>query len=142
MIVGWRIFWWLGVALLVVSPARSQPLAYSEPEIKAALMRVIEDQLVAFRNDDWEAAYQLASESFRRRMPFERFSRIIQQSYPIIWKNTRVDFGLPTDNSRLARVPLRVHAELVSASFDYLLAFERGRWLITGVLPSGESAPF
>lgn len=64
------------------------------PDEKAAIERVIRDQLAAFARDDGPAAYALAAPSLRRLFPtVEIFMRMVERGYPPVWRARRAVFG-------------------------------------------------
>lgn len=57
------------------------------PDDRAAIERVIRDQLAAFARDDGPAAYALAAPSLRRLFPtVEIFMRMVERAYPPVWR--------------------------------------------------------
>jgi hypothetical protein len=58
-----------------------------DPDEKAAIERVIRDQLAAFARNDGAAAYALAAPSLRRLFSsVEIFMRMVERAYPPLWR--------------------------------------------------------
>lgn len=107
----------------------------SKPAVKAEIVAAIEGQLAAFRAGEAGKAYAYASVNLQLQMPVRSFARLVRESYPEIWANTRVEFGLVRDNGRLATLAARVFAkDGTSAVYDYVMAKEEDVWRIAGVL--------
>lgn len=114
----------------------------SKPAVRHQIVATVELQLAALRQDDWKRAYSFASTGFRHRIPQDVFVALIMRSYPIVWKNTRGDVGLPRDDGKMARVPVRVFGkEGASADYEYWLVKEAAGWRITGVVPKLPAGP-
>ncbi|MEO7415005.1 MAG: DUF4864 domain-containing protein [Opitutaceae bacterium] len=115
-------------------------LPISKPAVSEQITGVIAAQLAAFRAGEVEKAYSYAAEPLRLQTPAPAFARIVQQSYPEIWRNTRADFGLVRDDGKRATLVVRVFAEGADAAYDYVLFKEAAGWRIGGVLRHEPSA--
>jgi len=129
----------LGILLCLAAPtARAAAVSdrhVSAPAVRAQAIALVRRQLAAFRADDWPQAYGLAAEVFRARMSLRQFVTLITRNYPVVWKNTRADFGLPQDNGVRAVVPVRVFAaDGRSEAYEYLLVREPAGWAIIGLV--------
>ncbi|MDB6126402.1 MAG: hypothetical protein JWM35_298, partial [Verrucomicrobia bacterium] len=82
-----------------------------------------------------EKAYRFSARSFQNVIPPDAFTRMITQNYAVVWKNTRAEFGLPTDNGHLAILPVRVFGNGRSEAYNWLLVKDGDAWRITGVTP-------
>lgn len=124
-----------------VSSARAQdpeqaPLHLSKPPVRTEIVKAVRTQLEAFQAGDWEAAYACAARSFQAAMPLRQFVTMIGTHYVTIWKNTRAEFGIPSDNGAIAVVPVRVFGPGdKSEAYNWLLVQEGGGWKVTGVVP-------
>ena len=58
----------------------------------------------------------------------------MQNNYPEIWANTRVEFGLVRDDGTQATVLVHVFSKASDVSYDYGLFKERAGWRIGRVL--------
>jgi ABC-type transporter MlaC component len=130
---------WL-VGLVSAAAAELRP---SSREVSAAVVAVIEAQLAALREGDVGKAYTYASGPLRRQTPLPVFARMLQQTYPEIWRNQRATFALVYDDGDRATVAVRVVAARSAAAFDYTLVREREQWRVYSVLrrlvqPKGE----
>ncbi|MDB6092450.1 MAG: hypothetical protein JWM32_12 [Verrucomicrobia bacterium] len=103
--------------------------------VRGQLVAVVSAQLAAFRAGDWEKAYTLAAPSFQGVVSRQAFATLIMRNYPIVWKNTRAEFGVPSDNGRVGIVPVRIFGEGGSEAYTWLLVKETGGWRVTGVVP-------
>ena len=84
---------WLGALLLAPLLAWGQPYL-SGPEA-AALREVIEAQLDAFKRDDAQRAFSLASPRIREQFgTADNFMRMVQASYPVVYRPHSVKFEM------------------------------------------------
>lgn len=108
----------------------------------AAIDAVIAAQLDAFADDDWEAAFALASVEFRAGTDPDAFAALIEDSFPVI-----VDDAEHRSVACLVRRPgaAEVRVEVTAADGEradlvYLLVDEDG-WAIAGAVPLEASTP-
>lgn len=108
-------------------------LKASRREVRRDVIAVIDAQLAAFRSGDPAEAYRYAAANLRAQTPPRTFAAIVRENYPIIWANTRADYGIVRDDGTHAAVLVHVHSQGGSASYDYVLIRERGGWRIGSV---------
>jgi hypothetical protein len=132
-----RLWLIVGLAMAASAGVAAEPshYRYSQPAVRQELIAVITEQLEAIRSEAWDEAFALATTPFRRQSSREAFAGMIRRNYPIIWRNTRAEFGLPQDDGRGARVTVQVWSQDGRMTYQYLLLREEGGWRIAGVLP-------
>jgi hypothetical protein len=114
--------------------AAAGELRASKPEVKNAVVAVIEAQLAAFRAGDVTKAYSYAATQLRAQTPLRSFVAIVQANYPEIWSNARAEAGIVRDDGERATVLVHIFAKEGDAPFDYVLLKERNGWRIGSVL--------
>jgi len=122
-------------------------LGGAEPELRPSaarerqeVRRVVEAQLVAWREEDFPRAYALAASALRAQFSLPAFIAMVRKGYPEIAFNTRAEMGPVVDNGTAARISVRVFGrEGQAANVRYLLIREDGAWRISGVV--GETRP-
>jgi hypothetical protein len=124
-----------GVPAIRAEEAGGDRLPLSKPPVREQLVAVVTAQLAAFRAEDWEKAYAAAAGPFQAVMAPAEFVSLITRKYPVVWKNTRAEFGLPSDDGRVAVVPVRVFGHGTSEAYNWLLVKEGKDWKVTGVVP-------
>jgi|GEM_PF-1274732 len=133
--------WLVALMLLTgVAPVRAQEtggdrLRLSKPSVREQLVAAVTAQLAAFRAENWEKAYAAAAAPFQTVVSPARFVSLITRKYPVVWKNTRAEFALPSDNGQVAVVPVRVFGAGTSEAYNWLLVKEGKDWKVTGVVP-------
>lgn len=126
---------WLALGLGAGSHIRAEgSLRASRPEVKKAVLDVINGQLAALRAGDVAKAHGFASSTLRAQTPLRAFVAIVQANYPELWANERAEYGIVRDDGTRARVLVQVFVEGGHATFDYVLVRERGVWRIGSVL--------
>ncbi|MBI5769833.1 MAG: DUF4864 domain-containing protein [Verrucomicrobia bacterium] len=123
-----------GFAGALVRGAADEGLRASKPEVRKAVIAVIEAQLAAFRGGDFNKAYSFAAAELRAQKPIQLFMSIVRSSYPEIWTNRRAECGVVRDNGTLARLLVTVSGQDGEATYDYTLVRERAGWRIRDVL--------
>lgn len=106
----------------------------SKAGVRKDVVAVVEAQLAAFRDEDPNQAYALASATMRAQMPLRTFTAIVRTNYPEIWANTRAEYGLVRDDGTRATLVAHVYSERGYAAFDYVLLKERNGWRIGSVV--------
>lgn len=98
------------------------------PEIATVTQNVIEDQLAAFGNEDFELARSFSSRIFRSNVTTDAFDRTIRADYAFLLSNPIPDYQecLLTDNSRVGMTVSFENAPSVL----YQLVNEDGGWRI------------
>jgi hypothetical protein len=126
--------WLVVLALAGAGVVRGAELRASKPEVRQAVVAVIEEQLTAFRAGDVRKAHGLASKELQRQKPTAVFARIVQASYPEVWASTRAEFGIVRDDGREAAVVVHVYSKAGDAAYAYALVKEGAAWRIHGVV--------
>jgi len=125
----------LGALLLAFAPQLAPAQDAVPPEDARAVRAVIEAQLDAFRRDDAERAFSLATPGIRATFGDpETFMHMVRSSYAVVYRPSSVAF----------EAPLLVHGELVQPvrltdvagrAWLALYPMQRqpdGRWLTNG----------
>lgn len=103
---------------------------------------VIQSQIDAFQSGDVAAAFDYASPGIQGMFGSpERFGRMVEQGYPMVWRPSDVEFldSRPLGDGVIQKVLMR-DAEGVPWVLDYQMIEGPEGWLINGVqiLTSGE----
>jgi hypothetical protein len=123
------------LALLVVLAVGAAWGQGTEAESRAAMARVVLEQLAAFRRGDWAGAYGFASAGIQARFDPEAFRGMVTAGYAPIARSVQGTVrgsGLPLPGR--GWVELRVegaNGETIDALYD--LVDEQGQWRINGV---------
>lgn len=118
----------------LVTPAGIQPLQRSSVAVRQQVIGVLEAQLTAFRDGDYERAYSFAASSLQQQFTVAAFERMVKEGYPIIAYWRAVSFGEVQDNGREAVVQISVQGRgRRTRFFRYLLIREASAWRISGV---------
>lgn len=120
---------------LAASLALGAPASDAEPADAAAIQAVILDQLEAFQADEMDRAFAHASPGIQSifRTP-ERFRRLVQQGYPMIWRPERFDVGnLEPAGDALIQTMVFVDRSGQVFEADYRMELVDGTWRIAGV---------
>ncbi len=126
-------------ALTTAGQAEVRP---STPEVKADLQRVIEQQLAAFRANDFATAYSFAHTGIQAQFPVSDFEKMVRAQYPRIADSTGATFLVVIDDGSKAAVEVRVTgADGKAAEYQYLLQREDDVWRISGVIEAGVADP-
>lgn len=123
----------MGLALTALGQTRPDQFKASNREVRQQVVAVIEAQLEAFRAGRVAEAYQYAAADLRAQTPPRAFGAIVRENYPVIWKNTRAEYGIVRDDGRYATVLVHVYSAAGDAPYDYVLIKERNGWRIASV---------
>lgn len=120
------------VALVVASGARAQG---PDPDLEAAT-RVVMQQLDAFRRDDFDAAFGLASAEIHQLFDRTRFEAMVRGGYPEIAHSSSA-FVTGSERGPGGRLYLLLHVsgvngEAVEAVYE--MVREAGAWRVNGVV--------
>ena len=97
------------------------------------LYSVVNDQLAAFRAEDFPGAYRYAASAVQQKFTLSQFEAMIRQNYAQMAQARRVEFGAIEVHGSSASVQVFLFAEDGSGrSFIYTLAAEDGAWKIDG----------
>ena len=111
-----------------------RPFKLSEEPVKEELTRVIDSQLAAFRNGDFNGAYGYADSSLQQQFTAPAFREMVRTSYPAIATSASATYGIVFDNGRIAVVMVCVTSHAGNElHYQYLLRREPAGWRISGV---------
>ncbi len=121
-------------ALSAPSLARADdaPLAASD---RAAIRKVIEDQIAAFRRDDGETAFGFASPGIRDQFgSADNFMDMVKSGYAPVYRPKKVDFGaLEVDSGTILQHVFLVGPDGQLVEAIYFMEREAdGSWRISG----------
>lgn len=140
--------WLLALVLLLTLPwavaAQDMPSGITTKD-KATIRDLIERQIAAFRRDDGEAAFGLASPGIRATFgTAERFMSMVREGYKAVYRPREVEFReLLIENGRYVQSVLVVGPDGVAMLALYPMQRQRdGRWLIDGcwLIPAPDAA--
>jgi hypothetical protein len=118
------------VAALTLTPAHAQP------SLETAAVEPIFRQLEAFRRNDYDAAYAVASAEIRRLFDRHAFEQMVRHGYPEIAESIRArvaDTRLGPDGRAYIRLKIRgANGQHVEAVYE--MVHEGGAWKINGVV--------
>lgn len=98
------------------------------------LYSVVNDQLSAFRADDFRSAYRYAASRVQQKFTPEQFEAMIRANYPEMARASRVEFGSIQVRDASASVQAFFFASNGSVrSFLFSLLSEKDSWRIGGV---------
>ncbi|MGI9086807.1 MAG: DUF4864 domain-containing protein [Chthoniobacterales bacterium] len=98
------------------------------------LFAIVNQQLLAFRADDFQGAYRQAATGVQHKFTLPQFEKMVRQSYPEMTRAYRVEFGLVEVEGGSALVQVFFFAENGAVrSFMYSLIEEDDSWKINGV---------
>lgn len=123
-----------GLATAGILRGAAAELRASRPEVRKAVLAVIDGQLAAFRAGDAGRAYGHSSASLRAQTSLRAFTAIVQANYPEIWTNQRAEYGLVRDDGARARVLVEVTGARDTATFEYVLIRERAGWRVGSIM--------
>lgn len=98
------------------------------------LFAVVNQQLVAFRADDFRSAYRQAATGVQQKFTLAQFETMVRRNYAEMTRDRRVEFGLVKVDGGSALVQVFFFAnEGGVRSFMYSLIREDDSWKIEGV---------
>lgn len=118
-------------AFIVTNRQRNETPAPSPRELYA----VVNQQLSAFRADDFPRAYLINSNSVQQKFSLPQFESMVRHSYASMTVPTRVEFGAFQINGATAHVQVFFFRDDGAQAFLYELVAEDGTWKIEGVEP-------
>ncbi|MBA2528593.1 MAG: DUF4864 domain-containing protein [Euzebyales bacterium] len=98
---------------------------------------VIEGQLDAFRDDDYEQALTFASRGFRASIDAEQFEQIITEGFPEVRESTGHTTEQCVTDGEQALLLIVVTGDAGDEALDYELIKEPDGWRIQGASPHG-----
>lgn len=132
VICGLAVF--AGFVSIVCAAEPQMPL--SSKTVRAEVRAVVEAQLAALREEDFEAAYALASSAIKAQFDVRLFAALIRRGYPTLLQPTEVDVGTVRDKggeTAQATVSL-VTRQKRTVVYTYRLVKEEAGWRINGVV--------
>lgn len=119
-----------GVAFLITDRVRERVVTPAPRELFA----VVNEQLAAFRSDDFSSAYRKASIGVQHKFTLPQFEAMVRQNYAEMANARRVEFGSVRTEGSTALVQVFFFAGDGSARvFLYSLIAEDGGWKVGGV---------
>ena len=108
--------------------------AFAEERIEA-IPGVIQNQIEAFRADDFATAFTFASPTIKRLFgDSENFGRMVRQGYPMVWRPAEVQFlGQETRGGAVYQNVLIVDGNGVPHGLEYMMIETPDGWQINGV---------
>jgi len=98
------------------------------------LFAVVNNQLAAFRADDFRSAYLQASTGVQQKFTLPQFEAMVRREYAEMADATRVEFGSVNLEDGTAKVQVFIAGRDGSVRvFLYSLISEQGGWKIGGV---------
>ncbi|MEP6809311.1 MAG: DUF4864 domain-containing protein [Chthoniobacterales bacterium] len=127
-----------GMAFFVTARVRERTPIPLPHELFAA----VNDQLAAFRADDFSSAYRQASTGVQHKFTLPQFEAMIRREYSEMASATRVEFGSSRmeDNTAVVQVFFFTGNSSVRV-FLFSLIAEDGGWKVGGVEETGRSRP-
>ena len=130
-----------GADFIVSHHVRKPPAA----PVPHALFAVVNDQLTAFRADDYTSAYRYAASGLQQKFTPAQFERMVRKNYSHIAEARRVEFGSVFVDRGSATVEVFFFTRDGSARcFVYSLTAEGEAWKISDVeeLPDARRSRF
>ncbi len=98
------------------------------------LYSVVNNQLDAFRADDFPCAYQYATAGVQQKFSLAQFEALIRHDYTAMTRADRVEFGVARVDGAAALIQVFFYSEDGTIrSFLYSLVAEDHTWKIDGV---------
>lgn len=98
------------------------------------LFAIVNQQLLAFRAEDFQSAYRQAATGVQQKFTLAQFETMVRRSYPEMAHAHRVEFGLVKVQGGSALVQVFFFGENGGVrSFVYSLINEDAAWKIDGV---------
>lgn len=120
----------VAVALSITSVRRQ----WEEADTARAARAVIQQQLAAFRKNDYSAAYRHAAPEIQEQFAVADFRRMVREGYPQIAHSREASFGDARFRGEVVAVPVTVTGEDgVTAEVLYLMRRVAGQWRVAGV---------
>lgn len=119
-----------GVAFFITARVREHVVA----PVPSELFAVVNQQLAAFRADDFTSAYRQASIGVQHKFTLSQFEAMVRRNYAEMADAQRVEFGSVRAEGSTALVQVFFFAGDGSArAFIYSLSAEDGGWKVGGV---------
>lgn len=110
-----------------------RPATEVKPPVPRELYSVVNEQLAAFRAEDFPGAYRCSASAVQQKFTLRQFEAMIRHDYSQMANARRVEFGTIDVHGSTAFVQVFFFAWDGSArSFLYSFAAEKGIWKIDG----------
>ncbi len=130
------------VGLTALTTACRAEVKPSEPAVRTELKSIIEQQLAAFRADDYAAAYAFAHPGIQAQFAASEFAKMVRAQYPQIASSTGAEFLSIIDDGAKAAVAVKVTGtDGGTIEYQYLLELDGSDWRIAGVIETGTTDP-
>ena len=112
-----------------------RPFHPSADAVRTEIIKTVDQQLAAFRANDYAKAYGLASATFRRTFPLPSFEQLVKSRYPAIAQSKSAIFGGVFENGSAAIANVKLTSAVRSeAHYQYLMTHEESGWKVSGVV--------
>ena len=112
--------------LLSVSPASAQ---------QSTITETIDNQIAAFRADDFSRAFEFASPMIRNMFGTpDRFGQMVRQGYPMVWRPAEVTYGTAEVDGPVTRQQVLITDQAGTLhTLEYEMIETETGWRINGV---------
>ncbi len=113
----------------------------SSSGIRADLQMIVQQQLAAFRVDDYATAYGFAHPNIKRLYSAAKFETMVRREFPRIARSANAEFADAVDDGDKAAVAVTVTgADGLKTEYHYLLEKVSGEWKISAVIPTSDES--
>ena len=114
--------------------------AHSEDARTGPVVGVIQKQLDAFQQDDFEKAFTFASPTIKRMFGNpDRFGQMVRNGFPMVWRPSEVQFlDFMDKGGEISQTVLFRDAKGVPIVLQYFMIETESGWQIDGVVPVQE----
>ena len=114
----------------------------SNPETLQAIMASVGGQLNAIRNQQFEEAFEFASEGIRQEQSLQAFEEMVRNHYQAMLNYEAIAISNAIDDGKQGMIRVRLSENRVpTAVYSYIMALENDQWKIGGVLRDGPPPP-
>ena len=131
----WGMLFFFG--LLATASAQELEMRLSPRKVRDEVRAVVEAQLAALREGDFETAHGFAAKGIKRQFDVRLFGLMIKRGYAPLLRQEKSDLGVVRDNGEgTAQMTVTVIDRLNrSTVYSYWLVNEEEGWRISGVVP-------
>ena len=124
------------LGLFAAAGAAEPEMRLSPKKVRDEVKAVVESQLAALRQGDFETAYRFAAEGIRRQFDARVFGLMLKRGYAPLLRHTKADVGIVHDDGDgAAQVAVTVTDRVNrSTAYRYWLVQEEEGWRISGVV--------
>lgn len=111
--------------------------AYGQDARSGDVVATIQNQLDAFREDDFAKAFAYASPGIKRMFGNpERFGQMVRNGFPMVWRPSAVEFlDFKDEGGQVSQMVLFRDANGVPIVLEYFMIETENGWQIDGVQP-------